>query len=339
MDLIHQLLNLVLPPISLIILCVSIPLLLIFRLVRCIIQSIFISENLTGKVVLITGASSGIGEYLAYEYAKRRASLVLVARRETKLREIGEKARQLGATDVVIAPADVSKAAECNRFVQETVKHYGRLDHLVCNAGVVLYCPVEDTTDVEKLRPVMDINFWGSIYATHFALPHLKRSKGNIIVNASMKGWLVSPWSILYGASKAALINFFETLRVELPQDENVKITIVAPGFIKSEITQGKHLSKEGEVVIDPEMSKMMSGKFPVESTEECARAIVKGVCRGERYIVEPSWYRVLPLFQFMCPELVEWCSRCLYKTKPGDAAATNKSKSLNSTVINNKSL
>ncbi|XP_010271121.1 PREDICTED: 11-beta-hydroxysteroid dehydrogenase-like 4A isoform X2 [Nelumbo nucifera] len=287
-------------------------------LFSCISRSIF-SENMAGKVVVITGGSSGIGEHIAYEYAKRRASLVLVARREAKLQSVAERTRQLGSPDVVIVPADVSMAAECKRFVEEAVNHFGRLDHLVCNAGVVVYCPVEDTTNVEKLRPVMDINFWGPVYATHFALPHLRKSKGRIIVNASMKGWLVSPWSILYGASKAAIVSFCETLRVELAQD--VKVTIVAPGFVNSEITQGKHISKEGEVEVDQEMSKVMSGKFPVESTEDCARAIVDGVCRGDRYIIEPSWYRILLQFQFLCPELVEWFARSLYKTKPQDAA------------------
>ncbi|KAF8390678.1 hypothetical protein HHK36_025205 [Tetracentron sinense] len=119
-----------------------------------ILSSIF-SENVAGKVVLITGASSGIGEHLAYEYARRGACLVLVARRETRLREVAERACGFGSPEVVVVRADVSKVDDCRRFVDETVNHFGRLDHLLNNAGVASVCKFEDATDITKLVPVM----------------------------------------------------------------------------------------------------------------------------------------------------------------------------------------
>ncbi|XP_010253812.1 PREDICTED: 11-beta-hydroxysteroid dehydrogenase 1B-like [Nelumbo nucifera] len=314
MEFLHKLImNLVVPPVGLIILCLTLPLLLIYRFIRSILT--FSSQNIAGKVVLITGASSGIGEHLAYEYARRGASLVLVARREKSLREVAERARQLGSPDVLVIRADVSKVAECKRFVDRTMDHFRRMDHLVCNAGVYNSHLFECGINAEISKPVMDINFWGSIYPTYFAIPHLKKSKGKIIVNASVAGWAISPWASVYGASKAALINFFETLRLELAQE--VTITIVAPAFIQSEITQGKHLNKEGILEVDPKLRKIINSRFQVKSAGECAKAIVNGACRGERYVVEPSYYRLLFLFHFMCPEIVEWFVRLICRIKP----------------------
>ncbi|XP_010277349.1 PREDICTED: 11-beta-hydroxysteroid dehydrogenase 1B-like [Nelumbo nucifera] len=315
MDNIHSFLNLVSPPIAFLLLCLTFPLLIIFRFIRFILAYIYM-ENMAGKVVLITGASSGIGEHLAYEYAKRGASLVLVARRENYLRVIAEKCRLLGSPHVLVVPADVSKVDDCQRFVEETVNQFGRLDHLVCNAGIDSFCLFKEAVNVANFTSVMDINFWGSIYPTRFAIPHLKRSRGKIVVNASATGWLVSPWSSVYGASKAALLNFYETLRVELAPE--IKITTVAPGFIESEMIQGKHLTNEGEVKVDQKMKEIVASIFPVQSTGKCAKAIVDGTCRGDRYVIEPSWFRVLVLFQFVCPGLVEWLTRFLYIPNPG---------------------
>jgi len=177
-----------------------------------------------GKVILITGASSGIGEYVAYEYAKRGARLALVARREDRLQAVADRARKLGSPEVVVVRADVSKVEE--------------LDHLVNNAGVVQIRLFEVFTQFSDIASVMDINFWGSVYSTHYAVPHLRKSKGKIVVIASTAAWLGAPGLSFYNASKAALISFFETLRTEFGQD--IGITIVSPGKIESEITQGE---------------------------------------------------------------------------------------------------
>ncbi|KAK3033368.1 hypothetical protein RJ639_034418 [Escallonia herrerae] len=180
--------------------CLTLPPFFIIKLIYTVVRRYRYSMetiDMTGKVVLITGASSGIGEHLAYEYAKKGACLVLVARRESRLREVAERARKLGSSDVLLVCADVSDINECKRFVDETINHFGRLDHLVNNAGIG--STYSYSTDVTKYAPVMDINFWGSVYPTYFAIPHLKKGKGKIVVNSSAAAMLQPPKSGFYG--------------------------------------------------------------------------------------------------------------------------------------------
>ncbi|XP_021758423.1 11-beta-hydroxysteroid dehydrogenase 1B-like [Chenopodium quinoa] len=210
------------------------------------------SENVSGKVVLITGASSGIGEHLAYEYARRGAKLALVARRRQRLQDVAETSRYLGAPDVLVISADVTKVGESKHFINETVNHFGGLDHLLNNAGISTMSMLEEFPDITNVAPVMETNFWGSVYSTHFAIPHLKASRGKIIVTASSGAWLPVPRMAFYSASKAAVLSFFETLRVELGGD--IGITIVTPGLTESELTKGKILSKDGKMVLDQNM-------------------------------------------------------------------------------------
>ncbi|KAJ4974787.1 hypothetical protein NE237_007961 [Protea cynaroides] len=310
MELIQNLINLVLPPITIVFLCLILPFLFVFNSIHLILRYL-LPEKMMKKVVLITGASSGIGEQLAYEYAKKGAYLVLVARREETLKEVAEKATHLGSPDVLVIPADVSRVDQCKSFIDEAVNHFGRLDHLVCNAGIACHCAFEDVTDVSKFTPVMDVNFWGSIYPTYFAIPHLKKSKGKILVNASIAGWTVAPKGSIYGASKAALIHFYDNLRIELAPE--ISIVVLSPGFVESEITQGKLVTKRGEVELNHVIRDILQ-RMPMESARECAKATVKAACQGDRHITEPWFYNVLYLLNILCPELVEWICSLLYR-------------------------
>ncbi|KAJ6676454.1 RETINOL DEHYDROGENASE-RELATED [Salix viminalis] len=292
MDLIHKVLNIVLPPITLILLLLFLPPFLFFKLISRIKRSIN-SEVVAGKVVLITGASSGIGEYLAYEYARRGACLALAARRQERLRAVADKARVLGSPDVIFIPTDISKVEDCERFINEAVDHFGKLDHLVNNAGIVQVDMFEDCKPISDSATLTNTNFWGSVYASHFAIPHLRKSKGRIVGISSIAGWCSVPRMSFYSASKAAITSFYETLRAEFGSD--IRITIVTPGVVESEMTQGDFASKA------------QLEFFLAESTERCAKAIVDSACRGDRYLVEPSWARITFLIKVLCPEVVEW--------------------------------
>ncbi|KAK2984705.1 hypothetical protein RJ640_014042, partial [Escallonia rubra] len=291
MDLIHKLMNIGLPIVSFFAAILFLPPFVLFKLVRYILRSIFY-ENVAGKVVLITGASSGIGEHLSYEYAKRGACLALVARREDRLQTVASKSRQIGSPEVIVIPADISRVDDCKRIVDEVVTHFGRLDHLVNNAGVAPLHMFEDHMWFADHASVMNINFWGSVYSTQFAIPHLRTSKGKIAVIASVAGWLPTPKLSLYCASKAALISFYETLRSEVGSD--IGITIVTPGLVDSEITQGDFPAKANRKFV------------PLVTTERCAMAIVNSTIRGESYLTEPAWTRVLLLWKVLCPEVVD---------------------------------
>ncbi|OIT35370.1 PREDICTED: 11-beta-hydroxysteroid dehydrogenase 1B-like [Nicotiana attenuata] len=321
LDLIHIFLNLVAPPFTFFSLLFFLPPYQFFKWFLSILGTFF-SEDVAGKVVIITGASSGIGEYLAYEYARRGACLTIAARREKSLREVAERALDLGSPDVLVVPADVSKVEDCKRIVDKTMSHFGRLDHLVNNAGVTAVSMFDETEEITNFRSVMDINFWGSVYMTRFAVPYLRYSEGRIIVLSSSASWVPTPRLSLYCASKAAMAQFFDTLRVEFGQD--IKITLVTPGYVESEMTQGKFMDKTGKVVVNRQMRDVQVGITPVVKVEECAKAIVNGACRGERYITVPSWFRVTYLWKVFCPEVVDWILRLLCltgsRTSPEDA-------------------
>ncbi|OAY47981.1 11-beta-hydroxysteroid dehydrogenase-like 4A isoform X1 [Manihot esculenta] len=295
MDLVHKLLNVLLPLISTFVLLCFLPIYLVFKFLSYIKRHIY-SEDVSGKVVLITGAASGIGEQISYEYAKRGACLVLVDVREDGLEAVVKKAKNFGSPDVIAIAADVSKVEDAERFVNAAVEHFGRLDHLVNNAGVGDPDELRKNNNILQPRRVMDINFWGTIYGTHFALPHLKKSKGKIIVVASIVGWYpIATWGF-YGASKAALINFYESLRSEI--GHKVRITIVTPGLIKTRMTE--NLAEKGYDL----------SFLPSTSKQACAKAIVKSGCRGDKYLTEPSWIRALYPWKVLCPEVTEFCNR-----------------------------
>ncbi|KAH7865293.1 hypothetical protein Vadar_004792 [Vaccinium darrowii] len=319
MGLIHMFLNLVLPPFTFFTLLLLVP---PYQAFKCFISflAFFFHENVAGKVVLITGASSGIGEHLAYEYAKRGANLAISARRENRLREVTDRALELGAPDVIAVRADVSSVDDCRRIVEETVKHFGRLDHVVNNAGITHVCMIEEVDDITNLRPVMDINFWGSVYTTRFAVPHLRNTGGKIIAISSIGSSSPLPRMSIYNASKAAMSAFFETLRVELGSD--IHITIVTPGFIESEMTQGKGLGRDGKLTLDQNIADEQVGIFPVARVDSCAREIVNRACRGERYVTEPKWFTFSYWFKVFVPEATEWTTRMLYMTSPGEPAS-----------------
>ncbi|KAF6158015.1 hypothetical protein GIB67_008144 [Kingdonia uniflora] len=313
MELITSVMNLVLPPLILICLIVVLPPYLIYKFMLFITR-LFFAEDVSGKVVVVTGASSGIGEHIVYEYAKRRARLVLVARRESRLREVAENARIHGSPDVISVCADVSIVDDCKRFIDETISHFGQLDHLVNNAGIISTYYFEETIDITNPRSLFDINFWGSIYPTHFAIPHLKKSKGKIVVNTSLTAWFYGPVISFYGASKGALLNFYETLRVELGSE--VGITLLSPGLVASEMSEGKLLSKEGAMEVNKEKLDALVGMVPVRSVEECAKVIVNGICRGKRWVTDPSFYEYFNLFKIFVPEIAERVARLLFVAK-----------------------
>ncbi|CAL1412902.1 unnamed protein product [Linum trigynum] len=325
MDLIHKFLNLVAPPFTFFSLCFLLPPYYLYKACTTALHYL-ISEDVSGKVVLITGASSGIGEHLAYEYASRGACLSLVARREVGLRDVAEVALELGSPKVISIVADVQNVDDCRRIVDETVNQFGgRLDHLVNNAGISSVCNFEDVADITNFRTIMDTNFWGSVYMTQFAIPHLARSYGKIIAMASAASWLPEAKMSFYNASKAAVVSFFETLRVELAHA--VSVLIVTPGYVESELTKGKFMTSEGRMEVDQELRDAKVGAVPVASVRSTASAIVKSACRGDKYLTVPAWYRTTWLWKIFCPDAVELAYRLFFTSPPGEPETAAPSK------------
>ncbi|KAI3975937.1 hypothetical protein MKX01_016620 [Papaver californicum] len=302
--LIHKFMNIVFPAILFILLCITFPPYLLVKFLYYNLVRPFILEGMTGKVVLITGASSGIGEHFVYEYTRRGACLVLVERRKKLLEEV---------------------KGRCH-FIDETVNHFGRLNHLVNNAGIISLCPFEGVSNILNVAPVMDVNFWGAVYATYAAIPHLRMSKGRIVVIASPIVWVLGPRLSFYAASKAAVTIFFESLRAEL--DPDVSVSIMFPGVIKTEMAKGNHLGKEGVMEVDQEsiddiccfiwcFLQLFIVNFPVISVELCAKSTVKGVCRGDRTIAEPYCFKAAHFWKVLCPKITHWFFWWLNAIKP----------------------
>lgn len=215
----------------------------------------------------------------------------MVARREDRLHIVAETSRKLGSRDVIIIPGDVTKINDCMKFISETISHFGKVDHLINNAGVSQTVLFENFSQIQDANPIMDTNFWGSTNITYYAIPHLRKSKGKIVVIASAAAKIAIPVATIYSASKAALLGFYEALRIELNPD--IKVTIVFPGLISTDMTT-------------PEIIKRHGSDFMVsEPVSRCAKAIFQGVCRGEEYVETPSWIKWFFLVKSVCPEVI----------------------------------
>lgn len=185
--------------------------------------------DLRDKVILITGASGGIGAACARELERRGARLALMARNGEALASV------CGAGALRIA-GDVTKEEDRQSAVAETVARFGRLDVLVNNAGVGLYRPTAEV-DMDAVRAMFELNLFGAVRLVQLALPHMRRNEGRprgVIVNmGSIAGMLPLPWFTLYSSSKFALLGFNEALRIEL-RHEGIGVMLMCPGYVKS---------------------------------------------------------------------------------------------------------
>ncbi|KAG6404178.1 hypothetical protein SASPL_136418 [Salvia splendens] len=277
---------------------------LAFKSLSYLCRSLF-PENVAGKVVVIAGASSGIGEHIAYEYAKRGAFLVIGARRENALSEVAERAFMLGSPGVVPLRIDVSDDQECRRLIEEAINQFGRLDHLVVSAGVTPVSMFEDTFEVDNFSPAMDDK--GEDGGDHFFHELAQCAEAELLQSTPNYGWQ---------ASKAAVVSFLETVRVEVAPD--IGITIVTPGLTESEVTKGKFLNKEGKMVVDQDMRDVVMSAVPVETVGRCAEAVVKSACRGDSYLTWPPWMGATFFVKALCPEAVDWFNHWYLLTDPG---------------------
>ncbi len=165
------------------------------------------------KVVLITGASSGIGKALAFEYARKGYAVAMGARNIEALHKVeAEIAPQAAA--VLSVQTDVTQEEDCKQLVQACMNTFGRLDVLINNAGISMRAMFRDL-DLEVMQRVMNVNFWGTVYCTKYALPHLLQTKGSVVGVISIAGYLGLPARTAYSASKFAVRGFLDTLRVE----------------------------------------------------------------------------------------------------------------------------
>lgn len=234
-------------------------------------------SSLKGKVAVITGASSGIGEALAYDLAGKGCKLALVARSVDKLKSVEDKCIAMGAEAVSIK-ADVSVESDCRGAMDEVVKTFGGIDILINNAGISMRALFNDA-EVDVIKRVMDINFWGTVYCTKYALPHILERKGSITGVSSIAGYKGLPGRTGYSASKFAMQGFLEALRCENLKND-LHVLIACPGFTASNI-RNTALNEKGSTQGESprEEQKMMQ-------PEEVAAAITKAIANRKNTIV-----------------------------------------------------
>lgn len=230
------------------------------------------------KVAFITGASSGIGKALAYRAAEEGFKTHLAARNESALKEICEDIFQTYGLESTYTVTDVSSESDCQRFIEEGIKNFNKIDVLINNAGISMR-GLFNETDIQVLKNLMDINFWGSVYCTKHALPYILQSKGSIVGVSSIAGFKGLPARTGYSASKFALQGFLESLR-----NENLKtgihVLIACPGYTESNIRKSALNSKglaQGETPLNE--GNLMSAK-------EVAVQIWDGVKQKRWYLI-----------------------------------------------------
>ena len=233
------------------------------------------------KVVIVTGASSGIGLASVIRFMELGANVVLAARSIDKLEKIAEKLGQrstVNGQQFLCVKTDVTKEDDCKNLVEKTMEKFGKIDVLVNNAGISMRAVFKDM-DLSVMKSLMDTNFWGTVYCTKYALPYLLESKGTVVGVISTAGYVGLPARTAYSASKFAVRGFLETLRIEHLYD-GLHVMIFAPGFTASNIRNVALTadgSPQGETPRDEE--KMMSA-------ERVARILARGIAHRRTQMV-----------------------------------------------------
>lgn len=255
-------------------------------------------SELAGKTVIVTGASSGIGRAICLELSRERPNLVLTARDTLRLEEVAAECCAKGAEPLVVA-TDVASEEACRNLIERTVERFGGLDVLVANAGRTMWARLDEMKDLSLYEELMRTNYLGAVYPTFYALPHLKKSRGRIVVVSSVAGLTGVPERTGYSASKHALFGFFESLRIEL-QGTGVTVTMVAPDFVRSEIHR-RAIGPDGRA-----LGKSPMQESSIMSTEECARQIAAAMGERRRMLVMSLRGRLGRFVRLLLPGLID---------------------------------
>lgn len=250
------------------------------------------------RVIVITGASDGIGAELARQLGPERPCLVLAARSVERLEGVAAQCRAHGAQALAVA-TDVTDEAQNRALIDRAVGAFGRLDVLVNNAGVSMHAWFEDTTDFSAYERLLRVNFLSCVTLTRFALPHLKRTRGLIVGVSSMAGKTGVPARTAYCASKFALGGFFEALRIELA-GSGVDVTMIFPGVVATGIRR-HGLNASGTIAGVSGLSEQNA--MPVE---ECARQMIGAMRARRRELVMTGRGRIGMWLKLLAPNVVD---------------------------------
>lgn len=254
------------------------------------------------KSVLITGASSGIGEEMARQLAEAGAKLTLAARRWELLDTLAQSIALAGASKPLVVQCDVTKDGDVERAVAEAVRHWGRLDIAIANAGFGVVGPIK-TLSIDDYRRQFETNVFGVLRTIYAALPQIERTKGNIVIIGSVAGWTATPGASPYSMSKFAIRALANCITPELRQS-GVRVTLISPGFVASNI---RRIDNRGEL--------HASAKEPVPAwlvmpTEKAVKQILRAVARGKREAIVTGHGKIFVAMERFAPWVLRAATR-----------------------------
>src|ERR1700733_275833 len=254
------------------------------------------------KSVLITGASSGIGEELAWQLGQAGAQLTLAARRTDRLEALAQRITDAGGPRPVTAQCDVTRDGDLERAVAEAVRAFGKLDVVFANAGFGVVAPLKKLT-VEDYRRQFETNVFGVLRTIYATLPELERNRGNLAIISSVSGWISTPGASPYSMSKFALRALASSITQEL-RPTGIKVTILSPGFVASDIRRTDNLGRLHADAPDPIPKRMGV------STQRAEREILPCFARGQREGIITGHGKVIVALERFAPWLLRALTR-----------------------------
>lgn len=255
------------------------------------------------QVIIITGASFGIGRELAIQLSRQGARLALAARSQDLLEELAGHCRNLskplGGMAVAI-PTDVTDFIQCQKLIQSAYDEYGRIDTLINNAGIGMRGRFERMQDIQVLENVMRVNYWGSVYCTFHALPHLINNKGRIVAYSSGAGIISAPKSSGYAASKHAMVGFFDSIRIEIAR-HGVSVTMIYPDWVETGITS-RAIGLDGKPI-----NVAGTHETGAMTVEKCVRLSLNAIAKRKRHLILSTRLQLGAWFNYLLPGVVDY--------------------------------
>lgn len=253
-----------------------------------------------GKTVLITGASSGIGEELAWQLGQAGAQLTLTARRTDRLEALAQRIAASGAPPPLVAPCDVTRDGDLERAVAESTRRWGKLEIVIANAGFGIVGPLRDLA-LDDYRRQFETNVFGVLRTIYAALPEIEKAGGNVVIVGSVAGWTSAPNGSPYAMSKFAVRALADAITPELSLT-NVTVTLISPGFVASDIRRVDNQGTLQAGAPDPIPAWL------VMPTEKAARQILRAVARGKGEAIITGHGKILVALERFLP----WLARAV---------------------------
>ena len=254
-----------------------------------------VAAALRGKTTLIAGASSGLGRRLALDLGSLKMNLVLASRNEPALAEVAAMVEASGSV-ALVQNTDITDENQCRELITKAIARYDSLDYLVLCAGLSMWSRFEDVTDLSVFKSLLEVNYLGAVHCIHYALPHLKQSRGAIVAISSVQGVLGIPNHSGYSAAKHALTGFLEVLDQEL--DGNIRILNIMPGWVRGTNLRANAFSGVGTPLGKPSDKPRRASV----SVENCSARIIEAMAGRKGDIYVPSKLRFLPWLRLVAP-------------------------------------